>query len=86
MFSLDVLRDRKFLMFSGMSLLAIIIAPELNMMNRFFNTVPLSRNQWLICIVAALAAPLVTEVRKLVLRRREAGGRSTTPAAEPAAA
>jgi hypothetical protein len=29
-------------------------------------------HQWLICIVAALAAPLLTEIRKLVLRRREA--------------
>jgi len=85
-FSLDVLRDRKFLMFSGASALAIIIAPELNMMNRFFNTVPLTRNQWFICILAAFAAIVVSEIRKFVLRRREAGGRSTTPAAEPAAA
>ena len=33
-FSLDVLRDRKFLYFSGASLLAIIIAPQLDLLNR----------------------------------------------------
>jgi Ca2+-transporting ATPase len=70
-FSLDVLRDRKFLMFSGMSVLAIILAPQLDMLNRFFQTVPLNVHQWGICIVAALAVVVVTEIRKLVVRRRE---------------
>ncbi len=71
-FSLDVLRDRRFLMFSGASVLAIILAPQLNLLNRILQTTPLTLHQWLICIVAALAAPLLTEIRKFVLRRREA--------------
>jgi Ca2+-transporting ATPase len=70
-FSLDVLRDRKFLMFSGMSVLAIILAPQLGLLNRILQTTPLTVHQWLICIVAALAAPLATEIRKFVQRRRE---------------
>ena len=70
-FSLDVLRDRKFLMFSAASVLAIILAPQLNLLNRILQTTPLTLHQWLICIVTALAAPLVTEIRKFVLRRRE---------------
>jgi Ca2+-transporting ATPase len=70
-FSLDVLRDRKFLMFSGMSLLAILIAPQLDLMNRIVHTVPLTLHQWLICIVSALAVPVVSEIRKVFLRRRE---------------
>jgi Ca2+-transporting ATPase len=70
-FSLDVLRDRKFLMFSGMSLLAILIAPQLDLMNRIFVTVPLTLHQWLICIVAAFAAVVLSELRKLLRRRRE---------------
>jgi Ca2+-transporting ATPase len=70
-FSLDVLRDRKFLMFSGMSVLAIILAPQLGLLNRILQTTPLTVHQWLICIAAALAAPLATEIRKFVLRRRE---------------
>ena len=70
-FSLDVLRDRKFLMFSGASVLAIILAPQLNLLNRILQTTPLTLHQWLICIVAALAAVVLTEIRKFMLRRRE---------------
>jgi Ca2+-transporting ATPase len=69
-FSLDVLRDRKFLMFSGMSLLAILIAPQLQLLNRILDTVPLRLHQWLICIVSALVVVAVSELRKLYLRRR----------------
>jgi P-type Ca2+ transporter type 2C len=80
-FSLDVLRDRKFLMFSGMSVLAIILAPQLNLLNKILQTTPLTLHQWLICIVAALAAPVLTEIRKLMLRRGEANT-PQTPAAQ----
>jgi Ca2+-transporting ATPase len=86
-FSLDVLRDRKFLMFSGMSVIAIILAPQLDLLNRILKTTPLTVHQWLICIVPALAVVIVTEIRKLVLRRRETGasptGASPTPAHGP---
>jgi hypothetical protein len=58
-------------MFSAASVLAIILAPQLNLLNRILQTTPLTLHQWLICIVTALAAPLVTEIRKFVLRRRE---------------
>ncbi len=81
-FSLDVLRDRKFLMFSGASVLAIILAPQLNLLNRILETRPLTLHQWLICIVAALAAVVLTEIRKLMLRRREASA-PQTPASLP---
>jgi Ca2+-transporting ATPase len=70
-FNLDVVRDRKFLMFSGASVLAIILAPQLNMLNRILHTTPLTVRQWLICIVAAFAPVVVTEIRKFMLRRRE---------------
>jgi Ca2+-transporting ATPase len=70
-FSLDVMRDRKFLIASGMSALAIILAPQMDVLNRFLRTTPLRLNQWLICIVAALAAVAVSEIRKAILRRRE---------------
>src|SRR5262249_39444909 len=76
-FSLDVLRDGKFLMFSGMSLIAIVLAPEFNLFHRVLHTTDLTLHQWLICIVVALAPVVVTEIRKLVLRRRE------TDAAKP---
>jgi P-type Ca2+ transporter type 2C len=71
-FSLDVLRDHRFLMFSGASVIAIVLGPQLNLFNRTLHTLPLTLRQWLICIVAALAVVVVTEIRKFVLRRREA--------------
>jgi len=71
-FNLDVLRDRKFLMFSGASVLAIILAPQLNLLNRILQTTPLTLHQWLICIVGALAAVVLTEIRKFMLRRKDA--------------
>ena len=70
-FSLDVLRDRKFLMFSGASVLAIILAPQLDLLNRILETRPLTLHQWLICIVGAFAPVALTEIRKLMLRRTE---------------
>jgi Ca2+-transporting ATPase len=87
-FSLDVLRDRRFLMFSGASVLAIVLAPQLNLLNRILHTTPLTLHQWLICIVSAFAAVVVTEIRKLVIRRRNAAPQepiSTTGEPRPAA-
>jgi len=59
-------------MFSGASVLAIILAPQLNLLNRILETRPLTVHQWLICIVAALATVVLTEIRKFMLRRDEA--------------
>jgi P-type Ca2+ transporter type 2C len=86
-FSLDVLRDRRFLMFSGMSVIAIILAPQLDLMNRILDTTALTVHQWLICIVAALATVALTEIRKLVLRNRKKDSPPTqTPSAASGAA
>ena len=83
-FSLDVLRDRRFLLLSGMSVLAIILAPQLALLNRILNTRPLTLHQWLICIVSALAVVVVTEIRKLLVRRRtDAPETPTAATAEP---
>jgi P-type Ca2+ transporter type 2C len=80
-FSLDVLRDRRFLMFSGASVLAIILAPQLNLLNRILHTTALTLHQWLICIVTALAVVVLTEVHKFMLRRKEADApQAPTPA------
>jgi hypothetical protein len=75
-------------MFSGASVLAIILAPQLNLLNRILHTTPLTLHQWLICIVSAFAAVVVTEIRKLVIRRRNAAPQepiSTTGEPRPAA-
>ena len=73
-------------MFSGMSVLAIILAPQLDLLNRILDTTPLTGHQWLICIVAALATVALTEIRKLVLRRRNEDSPPTqTPTRAPEA-
>ena len=71
-FGLDTFNDRTFLISSGLSVLAIIFATELRFFQRILDTVELTGNQWLICIGAGLAVVAVSEVWKLVLRRRDA--------------
>jgi Ca2+-transporting ATPase len=81
-FSLDVLRDSKFLVVSGMSVVAIVIGTQMDLMNRFLDTVPLNLHQWLICIVAALTSVVASEIRKIVLRNREQA-ETPSPASGP---
>jgi P-type Ca2+ transporter type 2C len=71
-FSLDTFNDRTFLTASLMSAAAIIFVTELEFFQRVFDTVELTGNQWLICIGAGSAIVVVSEVRKLLLRRRAA--------------
>ena len=73
----DTFSDRTFLITSLMSVVAIVFGTELRFFQRILDTEELTGNQWLICIGAALAVVVVSEVWKLMLRRREA-------AAEPA--
>lgn len=69
MFSLDTFDDRRFLITSGMSVLAIVLATELGVLQRLLDTVGLDLGQWLICVVAATPIILLTELRKAALRR-----------------
>jgi Ca2+-transporting ATPase len=71
-FSLDTFRDRMFLTTSLMSAVAILFVTELGFFNRVFDTVELTGNRWLICIGAASSIVVVSEVRKLLLRRSAA--------------
>ena len=81
MFSLDTFNDRTFLITSLMSVAAIILATELQFFQRILDTVELTGNQWLICIGAALTVVVASEIRKFLLRRREA---TAEPAEAPA--
>jgi len=69
-FSLETFEDRKFVIASGLSVLAILAAPEVGVLHRLLDTVDLSRDQWLVCIGASLTILAVSELRKLFLRRR----------------
>ncbi|MFI1996369.1 cation-translocating P-type ATPase [Actinoplanes sp. NPDC020271] len=69
-FSLETFNDRRFVITSGMSLAAIVLATELGLFQRILQTVHLDLGQWAICLVAALTVVIPTEIRKAVLRRR----------------
>ena len=71
-FSLDIFDDRRFLMMSGLSLVAIVFGTELRLFQRFLQTEELSLRQWLVCIGLALVVIAAAEGRKWWLRRREA--------------
>ena len=70
MFSIDTFNDRKLMMFSGLSVVAIVIANELDLFNRFLHTEHLSFRQWLVCIGLAATVIVASEIWKFVLRRR----------------
>jgi len=82
-FSLDTFSDRMFLMTSLASVAAIVLATELRFFQRILHTDELTGNQWLICIGAALTVVAVSEIWKLVLRRRRV---ELAPADEPTTA
>jgi Ca2+-transporting ATPase len=69
-FSFDFLEDRKFMMFSGLSIAAIVLGTELRVLQKILDTVSLTFHQWLVCIVVALAIVVASEARALLLRRQ----------------
>jgi P-type Ca2+ transporter type 2C len=72
-FSLDTFNDRMFVLASLASATSIILATSFGFLQRILDTVELTGNQWLICIGAALPIVVASEVRKFLLRRRDAG-------------
>jgi Ca2+-transporting ATPase len=79
-FSLDIFEDRRFLMMSGLSVAAIVLATELGVFQRFLDTEHLSFRRWLVCIGLALVVIVVAEGRKWWLRRRDASEGIPEPA------
>src|SRR6185369_13955028 len=70
-FSLDTFEDHRFLVTSGLSLLAIVLATQLGLLQRLLHTVSLSLGQWLVCALVACSVLVVTEIQKGVRRGRE---------------
>jgi Ca2+-transporting ATPase len=68
-FTMDTLSDRRLNIASGLSVAAIVLATVFGPLQTLLKTVPLSFKQWLICIGVALSIVLVSEVRKLLIRR-----------------
>jgi hypothetical protein len=67
-FSLDVMGDRPFLYATGASLLVLVLMPHLGLLQRLLGTVPLTFEQWMVCIVVGLLIVPVSEVRKLLVK------------------
>ena len=70
-FSLDTFNDRRFVIASIASFVAILMGAQMDVMNRLLNTVPLDRDEWLICIAVSLSIIVVAEIRKFILRRQQ---------------
>ena len=72
-FSMDTFADRKLLVFSGMSVAAIVLGTELDVFNRFLQTTGLTRSQWGVCLLVPFSVVLLSEAWKWYLRTRTGG-------------
>jgi P-type Ca2+ transporter type 2C len=73
-FDLDTLADRRFLLCTGLSALAILLPAGMDLVQRLLGTVDLSLNQWLLCLAVAAVIVPVTEAEKALARRRASAG------------
>ncbi|HEU5108248.1 MAG TPA: HAD-IC family P-type ATPase [Micromonosporaceae bacterium] len=69
-FSRETFGDRRFVLTSGMSLAAIVLATEFGLFQKMLQTTNLNFGQWLLCTVVGAAVIVVSEARKALLRRR----------------
>jgi len=69
-FSVETFADRRLLKATGMSVVAIVLATSLGILQRILNTVSLSGKQWIVCILAAFSIVVASEIQKAIRRRR----------------
>ncbi|HKO34226.1 MAG TPA: cation-translocating P-type ATPase C-terminal domain-containing protein, partial [Candidatus Limnocylindria bacterium] len=69
-FSRSLLANRVLLRMSGISLVFIILANQLDLLNRLLTTTPLTVDQWVVCAAAGSVILWVMEVIKFFQRRR----------------
>jgi len=69
-FSLDTFDDKRFVITTGMSAAAIVLATEFGLFQKILQTTDLDAGQWLICLLTGAIVVVPTEIRKAVLRRR----------------
>jgi len=70
LFSPETSGDRRFVVTTGMSVAAIVLATAFGLFPRIPHTTSLSLAQWAVCLVAGVVVVIPTELRKVVLRRR----------------
>jgi P-type Ca2+ transporter type 2C len=69
-FDTETFADRRLLKATGLSAIAILFGTELGIFQRILGTVSLTGKQWIVCLLAALSVVVVSEIQKLVKRRR----------------
>ena len=69
-FNRDNISDRRQLGLYGLSLLFVLLPVEFGIGQRILKSVPISGEQWLICIAFAIAMLLIDELIKFFMRRR----------------
>jgi Ca2+-transporting ATPase len=73
-FSLDTFADNTFLIWTGVSILTLILATVLGPLQTFLKTTSLDGRQWLICTGVALTIVAASEIRKAVRRNHPPKG------------
>jgi P-type Ca2+ transporter type 2C len=71
-FSLDTFSDRRLLLATGLSAAAIVLGTELQIFHRILDTVSLTGEQWVACILAGSTVVVASEIQKWVRRHRAA--------------
>jgi P-type Ca2+ transporter type 2C len=77
-FDVETYADRRLLMATGLSAVAILFGTELGILQRILGTVSLTGREWVACILVAFSVVVASELRKFMLRRRAAA--AGTPA------
>jgi P-type Ca2+ transporter type 2C len=85
-FSRYTIANRRFVQLIGVALVLTLLVTELGALNRIFDTVPLTSEQWGICLLASLVFLAFCELGKLVDRRAGGGESQPVPAPAPRAA
>ncbi len=79
-FSRDFLADRRQLFIYGLTLVLILLATELGILQRILGTTSLTADQWVVSIVVALSVLIVDEVIKVFMRRSRARAQAPSQA------
>ena len=85
-FSSETLANPTLLKAGALSIVATVAASEIGLLSRILDTVNLSTEQWVICLVLSLAVVAVAEIKKLLRIRTSDALQLAQPGAAPAAA
>jgi Ca2+-transporting ATPase len=84
-FDSDTFADMRLLKMTGLSAIAILFGTELGIFQRILGTVSLTGKQWIVCLLVALSVVVVSEIQKVVRRRRAGKEVAETEAPESVA-